>query len=176
MGLVEDGIVYMGGDSAGVSGFNLTVRADEKVFRNGNYLMGFTSSFRMGQLLRYAFDPPIIEQGEDINKFMTTRFVDAVRQCLKDGGYARKENEEESAGTFLVGYKGRLFKIESDYQVGTSVLKFDAAGCGESFALGALFLMDPGLAPQGKVEMALWVAEQFSTGVRWPFKVLSLRE
>jgi hypothetical protein len=33
VGLVQAGSVYIGGDSAGVSGMSLTVRADAKVFR-----------------------------------------------------------------------------------------------------------------------------------------------
>ena len=37
VGLVHGGKVYMGGDSAGVGGYCLTVRADEKVFRNGEF-------------------------------------------------------------------------------------------------------------------------------------------
>ena len=36
VGLVHEGVVYIGGDSAGVGGMSLTVRADEKVFQNGN--------------------------------------------------------------------------------------------------------------------------------------------
>jgi hypothetical protein len=47
VGLVDGGRVWLGGDSAGVSGWDLTVRADRKVFRNGPYVMGFTTSFRM---------------------------------------------------------------------------------------------------------------------------------
>ena len=175
VGLVENGTVYMGGDSAGVAGFDLTVRADEKVFRNGDYLMGFTSSFRMGQLLRYAFEPPEIKDGEEINKFMATRFVDAVRQCLKDGGYARKKDEEEIGGTFLVGYKGWLFKIQDDYQVAVSFFRFDVVGCGESYAKGALFAMNQEYPPEQQVRLALEAAEQFSAGVRRPFTILSLR-
>ena len=58
VGLVHEGVVYIGGDSAGVAGLSLVVRADEKVLRNGDFLMGFTTSFRMGQLLRYKLDPP----------------------------------------------------------------------------------------------------------------------
>ena len=34
VGLAQSGAVYIGGDSAGVSGMSLTVRADAKVFRN----------------------------------------------------------------------------------------------------------------------------------------------
>lgn len=171
--------VYMGGDSAGVTGgYSLMVRADEKVFKNGDYLMGFTSSFRMGQLLRYAFVPPVPEEGEDINKFMVTKFIDAVRKCLKDGGYAQKDKEEESGGTFLVGYKGHLFEIDDDYQVGIPVDGFASVGCGEQIAKGALFSMnqywDKSVPTEEKVRCALEAAERFSAGVRNPFVILNI--
>ena len=34
VGLVHEGVVYIGGDSAGVGGMSLTVRADEKVLNS----------------------------------------------------------------------------------------------------------------------------------------------
>jgi hypothetical protein len=165
----------MGGDSAGSnSNWELTVRADEKVFKNGDYLMGFTSSFRMGQLLRYSFNPPVPEEGEDLNKFMATKFVDEVRKCLKNGGYAQKNNEEESGGTFLVGYKGHLFEIEDDYQVCISVDNYNACGCGDQIAKGALYGLEyMNLNPTMKVNRALEAAEKFNAGVRSPFVIIS---
>jgi hypothetical protein len=54
VGLTDNGTVHIGGDSAGVSDWSLTIRADSKVFTNGPYVMGFTTSLRMGQLPRYA--------------------------------------------------------------------------------------------------------------------------
>ena len=70
VGLVHEGVVYIGGDSAGVARLSLTVRADEKVFRNSDFLMGFTTSFRMGQLLRYSLKPPRRHPADDINQYM----------------------------------------------------------------------------------------------------------
>lgn len=170
--LVHDGRVYMGADSAGVSGWDLTVRADQKVFRNGPFLMGFTTSFRMGQLLRYHFVPPPHPEGVTVDRYMVTTFIDAVRDCLKAGGYARKKEDAEEGGTFLVGYRGRLFEVESDYQVGESVLSFNAVGCGAGYALGAFYatvlLVND---PEARVRLALEAAESFSAGVRRPFVV-----
>jgi ATP-dependent protease HslVU (ClpYQ) peptidase subunit len=42
-GVAHEGKVWIGGDSAGVGGYDLTVRADAKVFTNGEFLFGFTS-------------------------------------------------------------------------------------------------------------------------------------
>lgn len=89
VGYVHDGAVYMVADSAGVAGSGAYVlRRDPKIFRLGDFLIGYTSSFRMGQLLRYNFEPPRRYDDEDIYTYMCTRFINAVRDCLKSGGYA----------------------------------------------------------------------------------------
>jgi ATP-dependent protease HslVU (ClpYQ) peptidase subunit len=172
VGLVSDGKIYMGGDSAGVSGWDLILRADGKVFKNGEFIMGFTTSFRMGQLLQYGFAPPARIEGVEIHRFMVTTFVDSIRTCLKAGGFAKKENEIESGGQFLVGYQGHLFEIDQDYQVGESADGFAAVGCGSGYALGSLFSTKGKTAPI-RLRMALEAAEHMSAGVRGPFTILN---
>jgi ATP-dependent protease HslVU (ClpYQ) peptidase subunit len=168
-GLVHDGAVYLAGDSAGCSGWNLIVRTDPKVFANGSYVMGFTTSFRMGQLLRYAFTPPEPDTA-DLHRFMCTAFTDALRQCLKDGGWAQKDKEQEEGGTFLVGTHGHLFIVNNDYQVAEPADSYAAVGCGGRYALGALHATEGSkMAPQRRLDAALAAAERFSSGVRGPF-------
>lgn len=175
VGLVHAGTVYLGGDSAGVSGYSLTVRADTKVFSNGPYVMGFTSSFRMGQLLRYSFEPPKwmgqgVEETRDVSRFMATTFIDAVRETLKKGGWLKKDSEQEEGGTFLVGARGRLFEIHSDFQVGEAADGFAAVGCGHELALGALHATAKSrMKPERRLRLALQAAERHSAGVRSPF-------
>lgn len=174
VGFVEGDTVWIGGDSAGVGGLSLTVRADSKVFRNGQMLFGFTSSFRMGQLLRWALTIPDHDPRVDVAKYMTTTFVNEVRQCLKTHGFAKKTNEVEEGGTFLVAYGGRLFCIQDDYQVAEAIDKFDAVGCGHDIAKGAMFAATH-LVGKERVEAALNAAERYSAGVRRPFYVESLQ-
>ena len=167
VGLAQAGSVYVGGDSAGVSGMSLTVRADTKVFRKDRYLFGFTTSFRMGQLIRYSLTLP--KPGGDLDSFMATTFIDAVRDCLKAGGWAAKENDREEGGTFLVGVRGQLFAVYDDYQVARAADGFAAVGCGDQIALGALYATaDLGMGPRRRVRTALAAAERFSAGVRGP--------
>ena len=170
---VQDGAVWMGADSTGVGGYDLTVRADQKIFRNGEMLFGFMSSFRMGQLLRHALTIPDHDPRVDDEKYLTVTFIDAVRECLKGKGWARKNNEQEAGGTFLIGYRGRLFQVEDDYQVGIATDGFDACGCGGQIAKGALFASTH-LKGEARVEMALKAAERFSAGVRGPFHITCL--
>src|SRR5271166_2425691 len=102
VGLVDNGDVYIGGDSAGVAGLSLSIRSDEKVFGNGPFLCGFTSSFRMGQLLRYKFSPPAQTVHQNDMEYMVTSFIDACRQCFSANGYG--DEKATVGGTFLVGY------------------------------------------------------------------------
>jgi len=172
VGIQHSGRVYIGGDSAGVSGYSLTLRADAKVFRVGPYVMGFTSSFRMGQLLRYAFNPP--RPTGDLDKFMATVFVDAVRATLKDGGWLTKTSEQEEGGTFLVGARGTLYAVHSDFQIARTIAGYDAVGCGAELALGSLHSTS-GRQPRARVLAALSAAEAHSSGVAGPFVIESAR-
>lgn len=173
VGLVHERTIYIGGDSAGIDNYDLVIRADEKVFSVGPYIMGFCGSFRVGQLLRYSLTPPA-PRAKDLSRFMATTFVDAVRKCLSDGGAAFKEHGTEQGGTFLVGVKGRLFCIESDYQVGEAEHPFMAIGCGAQIAHGALYAQSKTMPPKARVLQALEAAQRFSGGVRSPFRVVSV--
>lgn len=138
VGLVDGGNVWVGGDSLGSSGSNRVIRSDEKVFLRGEFLFGFTTSFRMGQLLRYAFTAPERKEGIEDHEYLATVVIDAIRDCLKAGGYAKKTNEAEEGGDFLIGYRGGLYHVGPDYQVGIPANRYYAVGAGADFALGAL--------------------------------------
>lgn len=165
--------VTIGGDSAGVSGLDLTIRKDVKVFKVGEFVIGCTSSFRMIQLLRFSFTPPEIKR-KDIYEYMCTDFINAVRECFKDGGYLQKYSDgDEKGGTFLVGYKNRLFTIENDFQVAENLNGFDAVGCGANYAEGSLYVLDKeNKTAKDKVLTALKSAAFFSAGVSEPFITL----
>ena len=174
-GFVHDNKVWIGGDSAGVGPwFDLSIRADEKVFRNDEFLFGFTTSFRMGQLIRYKFKPPKRFPDKDIFDYMVNDFIDELRRCLKDGGFSETDKGKETGGTFLVGYAGRLFVIEPDYQVHESVDGYNACGCGSSYVLGSLYSSRDVSDPRARITIALSAAEHHSAGVRSPFVIESL--
>ena len=168
IGVVQKDKVFMGADSAGVSGLDIVVRKDSKIHKNGPFLIGFTSSFRMGQLLGYSLNVPTRHPDTDVMRFMVTEFVEAVRDCLSDGGYTKVHSSREEGGNFLVGYEGRLFQIESDFQVCETVVGYDACGCGAPYALGAL-RNSAGLSPMKRIEQAIETAAEFSAGVEPPF-------
>lgn len=173
VGIAEKGRVWMGSDSAGVAELEMTVYRAPKAFRTGPYVMGYTDSFRMGQVLQHVFrPPPPPRKPEQLERFLVSRWVDALRAQLKHAGYATRRDEQESGGVFLLGVHGRLFFVDSDYQVGEPSDGYDAVGCGRELARGALFATQ-GQDPETRISIALRAAQHFSAGVRGPFHVVS---
>lgn len=171
--VVQNGKIYMGGDSLGLSNLFREVRSDPKVFRNGPFLIGCTTSFRMGNLLRYKMQIPVHPDGMDIMEYMCTEFIKEVRTCLKLGGFNKTENSQDNGGDFLVGYRDHLFYIGSDYQVGQLAANYHAVGSGREVAVGSLFSTD-GMPPEQRLKIALEAATHHNAGVGPPFVIESL--
>lgn len=174
----ETKTVHMGGDSAGVAGLSVTIRKDPKVFKKGPFIIGFTSSFRMGQLLMSSkFNPPKQSKKKTDYDYMVTDFIDEVRRCFKEGGYLQSYRDgDEKGGTFLVGYKGVLYQVENDFQVAIPSDNFTAVGCGGDLALGAIYSLNTidKIKPKDIVDTALNAASYFSGGVEPPYTYLSM--
>jgi ATP-dependent protease HslVU (ClpYQ) peptidase subunit len=173
VGIAHEGKVILGADSAGTGGYDQRIRRDRKVFKNGELIFGFTSSFRMGQLLEFALSPPPIIEGQDAYAYAVKALVPAIRDALKIGGWAKVRDGQEEGGVFLVGFRGRLFTVHSDYQVGEDVGALAAVGCGDAYALGAMHAL-PDADPMTRLQAGLDAAATFSAGVSGPFHFVEL--
>lgn len=185
VGVIDRGTgdVVIGGDSAGVDGWNLDILTNAKVFvRTSDRVewgFGFSTSYRMGQLVQHVLELPNALEipSADLERFLVREFVPRLRDCLRDGGWLKREQEREESGNILVGLHGRLFSIQGTLQVLESTLRFDAIGSGGPAALGALHAMsdDPQLATDLRVIRALCAAEALSAAVRGPFVTVRAR-
>lgn len=170
-----DGTIWMGGDSAAscAGSGRLIIRNDTKVFEKGEFLIGYTTSFRMGQLLKYQLRVGEQTVRDDL-EFMSTSFIEAVRKVLKAGGFTKVENEQEEGGAFLVGYRGTIYFVESDFQVGVNKCDYAACGSGEEFAMGVMHCLSGQMVTGEKAVLAaLQAAECHNAYVRAPFIVKS---
>lgn len=165
--------IWMGGDACAGAASNWLnqTREDKKVAIVGKFLIGYTTSFRMGQLLHYSL--PKITHPRDMNnmKFMVTKFIPIVRELFIEGGFNNISEGENSAGQFLVGYRGDLFGVDYGFDIGISVNNYDAVGAGAQIALGSLF-STKNKSPQERIKMSLEAASEHSMGVRPPFTIL----
>jgi len=166
-----EGKVYMGGDSAAASGWDIHVIDFKKVFRNGEFLIGYTTSFRMGQLLEHELTVPKQETESDIH-YMITKFVPAIRELFKTAGFTKIDSNKEEGGLFLVGYKGKVYRVDSDFQILRHTGGLYAIGCGYAYALGSL-MTNVSSNTEQKIITALEVTGIFSNGVCAPYYVVT---
>lgn len=170
----QNGKVVMAGDSAGISGTDISIRKDPKVFKVGQFIIGFTSSFRMGQALM-DLKVPLQKKDQKDCQYMRTTFINCVRKLLKEAGCLKESESIEEGGTFLVAYKGEIYRIESDFQVEVRYDSYNACGCGENYAIGALAVLtkySPIFDAKTLCKIALETAEKYSAGVAGPWTIV----
>lgn len=152
VGMLRDGAVFMAGDHIGTDGYDVEVQKRSKVFRNGEFVIGYTDSFRMGQLLEHVWEPPKKPKDcKDISTFMVKYVVPSLIKVFDENKFMRLVGDSDNAsrrvngqaygGEFLIGYRDHLFKIQSDFAVLECVKPFDSIGAGEDFAKGAFEMM-----------------------------------
>lgn len=179
VGIEYKGKVYMGGDSAGGDSYDTRIYQRSKVFKKDGLLIGYTWSFRMGQLIEFSDKIPAItdDRRNGSYQYLINAFIPALRDIFRDGGFLTKKDGFETGGVFLIGIRGELFRVQSDFSILRSVDGFDACGCGENYALGAMRILqnnDYNLPPESRISEALEAAEHFSSGVKYPFTILYL--
>jgi len=136
--------------------------------------MGYTTSFRMGQLLEHHLQVPKQKPDQSDMEYMVTQFVECTRELLKKKGFSKIESNSESGGQFLVGYRGNLYSLQKDFQVGAMADELDAVGSGSDFALGAMVAL-AGQPPTKRIKKALEIAASFHMGVCAPYYIRSMK-
>lgn len=163
--------VYMGGDSAAVEVETSLVssRVEPKVFIRGDYIIGYSGSFRFGKVVEYSCSLPRPDY-KDIHKFMNTEFVNAIRESTEENKL--ENSEEKDSAELLIGLHGHIFELNSDWHVGEDSNNFNSIGSGSSFALGSLYSTKRIKDSRSRVKLALDASAAFSPYVRPPFTIL----
>lgn len=175
------GRVYMGGDSSAIADSHyLELAATPKVFAIGPLVLGYTSSFRMGQALQHRLTvPEHLPDSADLaalDRWMAVPFMDAVRQVMRDAGFMKREYEREQGGQFLCGVRGHIYHCDDDFHASRRGKPYGACGSGISACLGAFALAERRIWPEDPEQLikdVLAAAESCIATVRGPFHVIS---
>jgi len=169
IGLEQDGKVYVGADSSAIIGsWCIRVTSIPKIFRNNEFIIGYTGSFRMGQLLQFMKIPPCNKPDEN---YMINKFIETIRSEFKTKGYSKVDNNEETGGSFLVGVKDCLYQISSDFQVQRYNDGIASIGSGEEYAYGAMRALKD-IKPEERIKKSLEIVAYYSPSVIEPFTIL----
>ncbi len=124
-------------------------KAGSKVTRNKKYLLGAAGDVRAINLLAYVFRPPNAQSFVDarLDRFITSDFVPALRDCFEKNGYGDRRNQEtgaaESGSQVLTVINGSIYVIGEDYSWVRDALGLYGMGTGGDFAVGVLHALLP---------------------------------
>ncbi|MCC6315425.1 MAG: hypothetical protein IT337_15580 [Thermomicrobiales bacterium] len=176
VGVVENGTIYMGSDSQVTCGWAKYPLADSmpKVFCKGEMLIGACGQMRANNVLRHNFTPPPHHpaETEDVT-YIALHVVDALRETFKAAGVAKISESVEQNGesTFMIGYRGKLYKIAHDWATVQIAAPYLAIGSGQEYAYGVLFATEK-KNPRNRITTALEAASTFDIGCSGPYVIL----
>ena len=184
IGLVDNGTIYMGGDSVVTYGSGLWTSDQPKVVRNGSFLFGGAGSPRAAQLLEHVFVPPPRLEGQGTMQYMATAFTGSIRECFEADNFKtnqtyKSEDRSVDAGPLvdteiLMGYEEQLYIIDSCCNIIHVAAPYRAIGAGQDVAIGALYALTlQDCDPEYAVRTALEAANAHISGIRPPYLVIN---
>lgn len=163
----ENGKIYMGADTIG-SDENMRVshRMNKKVWKKFDMIFGISGSYRIGQLVQYSLEIPEHDDSKNDMAYFLEDFIPSFIKCLKENEITLDEGELKEFN-MLIGYKGNIYRLESDFNIGINKECYDVIGSGEDIATGALFILakDKKLKPKQKIKLALDASSRYVSSV-----------
>jgi hypothetical protein len=170
----KEGVIYLAADTAGSNGWNTTNLANKKIFEANNIYYGFTTSYRMGQILQYHSEEITRGDEESVVSYLASKLIPMWRRVLKDNGYTTVNNNEESAGTFIVVVGGSIFTVHNDFSFNIDKDDYVAVGCGAVFAKGSLYTNRYNLDRYATLQ-AIETAKYFSNGCGFDTDIIEIK-
>jgi len=171
VGVESDPGAILAGDSACVGNHHTRKSRNSKVlkFDGIELALGYTTSFRMGQILEHHLCPPDINS-ESERFYAIDVLLPKIRHVLESKGFTKIKNNRKEGGMFLLAVKNKIFKVQKDF----SVIRFDqpffALGTGAREAYGAMAAMKED-NPVKLAQRAVKAAAEFNTSVELPVTV-----
>lgn len=115
----------------------------QKFAQRGAFIVAGSGEVTPCDVAQNLWDPPrlLAEDKKNIYKFMITKVMPSLRECLSKNGYNFDEPQEKNAGErfhFLIACNGELFDVDQELSVIRDISGIYAVGSGAPYALGAL--------------------------------------
>jgi ATP-dependent protease HslVU (ClpYQ) peptidase subunit len=141
VGISGSDFVVMAADSQITDGDQRIISVETpKIITTGKYLLGLTGDSRPGDILAYAWKPPLY-RGEDPVKFMGAKVLPSISAAFKENNY--ELDNKEMNFSFLIAFDANMFSIGGDLSFNASERGLFSAGSGGNYALGYLYSLPP---------------------------------
>jgi ATP-dependent protease HslVU (ClpYQ) peptidase subunit len=178
VGVVHKDSVFMGCDSAvtyGRSHRAILADSDAKVFVRDDFIFGFCGSGRDAQIIKYHLSLPMRNE-KSVDEYLHTDFIESFRYCISQHGSGRSYSGQEFSDTsWIVGYYGKIYRVDCDFVLMESSEPFICRGSGESIATGVMYATEnSSQSPRERIRTALEASEKYNPYVYRPFHILQL--
>lgn len=136
IGMCLGGSVYVAADRMASNGFTKFLVDRPKVFRKGDFVIGYTTSFKMGQLLEFEWNPPARLVSDTDEEFIYCKVVKSFEMLFKSLDHGSKSGSHYETGEFLFAYQGKLYKHHPQGFITSSEAM--ACGAGEYHAVAII--------------------------------------
>lgn len=140
----DDHAVWMVGDSACVdpNSHGIFTMSSPKIFLEGSYAVGTSGNARLSDILRYSDVLPELPaqnwwDAESLRKFLVQEFIP---ELIDEVAASKMEPEDEDPlpGNILLGVRGYIFMVMSNYYVMHIPETFKAIGSASEVLTGAI--------------------------------------
>ena len=156
-----------------------------KIGSNGKYILGAAGDLRAINILHHAFVPPTPPpnlKGKKLDKFITTKFIPALRACFDEQGYSQPENKDgkdhvaQHDSQIVCVVNNTIYIIDGDYSWFTNNTGLYSIGSGSSYAIGALSVITSSArttlqSAKKAITKSLTIASRFDPHTGSPFTV-----
>lgn len=143
---------FLAGDKLGSNGFTKTVQTEPKVFekefiklhddgltRTKEVMaLGYTTSFRMGQLLNYNLNLPEQDASQTFSQYLVLKVIPIIRQMFKEEWGARDASQDVGGGQFIILHNHTIYEVQEDFSVLQPKTRITAVGSGTYHAIAAM--------------------------------------
>ena len=117
------------------------VMATHKVINNNGVLIAGSGAGRGSNIMQFGWKAPkpTAVDAQDLDVFVSQKFIPAMRKAFVDAGYDMKEDGDAAAhdSSFLIILRGTIYPIFEDYSWDRDARGIYYSGSGGDVALGA---------------------------------------
>jgi ATP-dependent protease HslVU (ClpYQ) peptidase subunit len=140
-----DGWAVIGCDSrASDEGGRYMDLATHKIVNNNGVLIAVSGASRGGNIAQFGWKPPKPTKVENLDLFMTNKFIPSLREAFIKAGFEGKEDGDAAwhDSNLIVCVRGVIYPIFQDYSWDREARNVYYAGSGGDIALGALEVLN----------------------------------
>lgn len=169
----KNGVSWLGGDSAATSGdLSKRIIGESKVFLKKNIAFGIAGSPKILNALMNTENFNMMPKVSDLDTLVHNHVIPLVKKSLDEFDCLTSDGMFE--GAILFGTKGKVFRVESNFQVISCIHNFDSIGSGSDIAMGSLH-STKSLSPRKRITLALEASADNNAGVCAPFNIVSTK-